>query len=83
MWLTRMSIPNVAQPFDVVFYRDEAGWFVAEVPELPGCVTQGQTEADVRERIVEAIALCREVRIEEGRPEREDLAAKPAEFAVA
>ena len=33
----------------------EDGWFVAEVPELPGCVSQGRTEDEARKNIKEAI----------------------------
>lgn len=40
--------------------QDEDGWFVATVREMPGCHTQARTEAEVRERIREAIELWRE-----------------------
>ena len=33
----------------------------AEVPTMPGCRTEGDTEAEVRSNIAEAIALYREV----------------------
>ena len=36
--------------------RDEDGAFVAEVPSLPGCVTQGSTRAEALGNIREAIA---------------------------
>jgi predicted RNase H-like HicB family nuclease len=39
--------------------RDENGWIVAEVPELPGCVSQGRTEAEALANIEEAIAVWR------------------------
>ena len=35
---------------------DEAGWIVAEVPALPGCFSQGRTEAEALANIQEAIA---------------------------
>ena len=40
----------------VVFYpdREDGGW-VAEVPSLPGCVTQGDTPADVLANARDAI----------------------------
>jgi predicted RNase H-like HicB family nuclease len=47
--------------FNVVVERDEDGWFVGRVVELPGCHTQGKTLAEVDERIREAIALYLEV----------------------
>lgn len=39
----------------VVIERDEMGYYVAEVPALPGCVSQGRTLAEARENIKEAI----------------------------
>ncbi|HLF16617.1 MAG TPA: type II toxin-antitoxin system HicB family antitoxin [Candidatus Thermoplasmatota archaeon] len=41
----------------VVLERDPDGGFIASVPELPGCHTQGETLAEVRENIREAIGL--------------------------
>ena len=37
--------------------QDEDGIFVAEVPALPGCVSQGQTRKDALLNAHEAIAL--------------------------
>jgi len=37
--------------------QDEDGIFVAEVPVLPGCISQGQTRKEAVENIKEAIAL--------------------------
>lgn len=48
--------------------RGENGWIVAEVPELPGCVSQGCTEAEALANIEEAIAAWR---LAEGRKEKE------------
>ena len=42
--------------FRVLIERDEDGVFVAQVPSLPGCVSQGQTRADAVANIQEAIA---------------------------
>lgn len=46
--------------FKVLIEQDEDGWFVARVPELQGCHTQGKTLEEVRERIKEAIELVLE-----------------------
>jgi predicted RNase H-like HicB family nuclease len=35
--------------------QDEAGYFVAEVPALPGCLSQGKTKEEAMENIHEAI----------------------------
>lgn len=47
--------------FDVVLERDEEGWFIADVPALQGCHTQGRTRKEVLKNIKEAIELCLEV----------------------
>lgn len=39
----------------VVIHRGEDGYWVAEVPSLPGCVTQGQTRAEAIANAKEAI----------------------------
>lgn len=40
---------------NVVIEKDESGYYVAEVPALPGCFTQGKTIVEVTENIKEAI----------------------------
>jgi predicted RNase H-like HicB family nuclease len=40
-----------------VFERDADGWWVASVPSVAGCHTQGQTLAQARERLKEALAV--------------------------
>jgi len=37
--------------------QDEDGVFVAEVPALPGCITEGATRADALKNVKEAIEL--------------------------
>lgn len=46
--------------FKVLIEQDEDGIYVADVPELPGCHTQGKTLEQVRERIREVIELVLE-----------------------
>ena len=46
--------------FKVLIEQDEDGIYVASVPELPGCYTQGKTVEEVRKRIKEAIKLVLE-----------------------
>jgi len=47
--------------FSVVIERDEDGYYVASVPELPGCHTQSRTLDELMERIREAVELYLEV----------------------
>jgi predicted RNase H-like HicB family nuclease len=44
--------------FSVIIEKDEEGWYVASVPEIPGCYTQGKTIQQVLERIKEAMVVC-------------------------
>ena len=39
----------------VIIEKDETSYYVAEVPALPGCVSQGETLAEARMNIREAI----------------------------
>lgn len=44
-----------AMKLKVVIERDDSGYYVAEVPALPGCVSQGKTLAEAKTNIREAI----------------------------
>lgn len=46
--------------FKALIEQDEDGVYVASVPELPGCYTQGKTLEEVRSRIKEVIELVLE-----------------------
>ncbi len=41
--------------YTVIIEKDEEGWFVSEVVELPGCHTQARTMEDLIVRTKEAI----------------------------
>jgi predicted RNase H-like HicB family nuclease len=43
--------------FTVVYTPIEDGWIMAQVPELPGAVTQGRDMDEAREMIQEAVEL--------------------------
>jgi predicted RNase H-like HicB family nuclease len=55
--------------FLMTMFRDEDGVYVAECPSIPGCVSQGRTEAEAEENLREAIRACLEVRADLGLPE--------------
>ena len=50
----------------VVISEDEAGFFVAEIPIIPGCFSQGKTRGEALANIKEAAELCLEGMEEEG-----------------
>jgi predicted RNase H-like HicB family nuclease len=54
--------------FIVSLDRDETGMIVAECPAIPGCISQGRTEAEALQNIREAIEGCLEARAANGMP---------------
>lgn len=54
--------------FVVSIYQDEDGAYIAECPAIPGCVSQGETEAEAESNIAGAIRECMAVRAELGIP---------------
>ena len=56
----------------VVIYPGEDGYWVAECPSLPGCISQGQTRYDVVANIKEAIQGYVAALEEDGLPVPED-----------
>ena len=54
--------------FDVLIEQDEDGIYVAKVPEIDGCYTQGKTLQEVVDRIKEAIEVCLEADKEDVKP---------------
>ena len=54
--------------YRVLIEQDEDGIFVAEVPSLPGCISQGQTRTEATANIKEAIELCLEEMRARGEP---------------
>ena len=47
--------------FKVLIEQDEDGFFVANVPALPGCQTQAKNLPELKKRIREAVLLCLDV----------------------
>jgi predicted RNase H-like HicB family nuclease len=59
----------------VILIPDETGGYVVEVPSLPGCYSQGETEAEAMANIKEAIALHIEDMIAAGEEVPDDVPA--------
>ena len=56
----------------VIVYPGEDGYWVAQCPSLPPCISQGKTKKQATANIKEAIELYFQVLQEEGRPIPED-----------
>jgi len=54
--------------FNVFIEQDEDGIYIAKVPEIEGCYTQGKTLEEVIDRIKEAIEVCLEADKEKVNP---------------
>ena len=52
----------------IMIYQDEDGMFIAECPAIPGCVSQGSSEAEAETNIRLAIRECLNVRRAHGLP---------------
>ncbi|WP_440954518.1 type II toxin-antitoxin system HicB family antitoxin [Methanosarcina sp. Mfa9] len=44
--------------YTVLIEQDEDGMYIATVPDIPGCYTQGKSVELAMERIKEAIQVC-------------------------
>ncbi len=64
---------EMATKYHVLVEKDEDGWFVGSVRELPGCHSQGKTRTQVMERMEEAIL---------GYLETRDKAVPPTHFVI-
>jgi predicted RNase H-like HicB family nuclease len=57
----------------VLLYTDEDGNWIAEVPSLPGCGSDGTTREEALERVKEAVQGYVEALLEDNLPVPEDL----------
>jgi len=68
--------------YRVLIEQDEDGVFVAEVPSLPGCISQGETRATALKNIEEAIALYIESLTAHGEPVPPSIREEVVEIAM-
>ena len=52
----------------IIWWSEEDESFLAEVPELPGCMADGKTHADALTNLEEAVRLWMEAAKREGHP---------------
>lgn len=60
-----MSYVSEALKVTIVFERDDAGWIVASVPEVPGAHSQGRTREQARGNVIDALHGIFELRFGE------------------
>jgi len=68
--------------YRVVIEQDEDGVFVAEVPSLPGCISQGETRFEALTNVREAIELYLESLAAHGEPVSASISEEIVEVAV-
>ena len=68
--------------FTVVIEKDEDGRYLAICPALQGCYTEGETEAEARELIKDAIRLHIQDRRESGEPINEEIGTERIRVSV-
>ena len=56
----------------VIIHEAEEGGYWAEVPAIPGCMTQGETMKDLIENLYDAIEGCLSIDMKEIRMETRD-----------
>ena len=61
IWHTKYMRKSGKRDFSIIVERDQDGYYVASVPELPGCHTQARSLDKLIDRVREAIELCLEV----------------------
>ena len=54
--------------YRVIIERDEDGIYVAKVPDLPGCATEGRTKKELLKNVREAIQAYLEALKKHGNP---------------
>ena len=65
--------------YTVILHPAEEGGYWAEVPAIPGCLTEGDTWEELLQNVYEAIEACLSVEIEDIKLRPED---KVLEIAV-
>ena len=68
--------------YRVLIEPDEDGVFVAEVPSLPGCISQGKTHSEALNNIKEAIAVYLESLKKHGEPVPPSISEEVVEVVV-
>jgi predicted RNase H-like HicB family nuclease len=75
-----------AVTFTVLVYDAEEGGYWAKVPELPGCVSQGETleevEANIKDAILAVLEVMQDVGDELPKARRWEVTIRPEDLQV-
>ena len=66
--MRKKKVQRMSRKFSVIIEKDQDGYFIGMVPELPGCHTQAKSLDTLQGRLKEAILLYLEA--ETGIPEK-------------
>ncbi|MFA5946105.1 MAG: type II toxin-antitoxin system HicB family antitoxin [Patescibacteria group bacterium] len=61
-----MTPQETVLTYNVIFEPAEEGGYIAFVPSIPGCMTQGETFEEAKENVKDAIKGCLAVMRDEG-----------------
>jgi len=59
----------VKREYYVIIERDEDGFYIGEIPQLPACYSQGRTIDELLTNMQEVLALCLEEATDESTTE--------------
>ena len=68
--------------YTIIIQKGKVSGYIAECPSIPGCVSQGQTIAETRKNIRQAILDCLEVINEEVRKRARKMSSRTLQVAV-
>lgn len=63
-----MKKKKIHYQFETIIIPQKEGGFTAEVPDLPGCISEGESLEETEENIKEAISLYLETLVARGIP---------------
>ncbi|HSI74013.1 MAG TPA: hypothetical protein VK934_12625 [Fimbriimonas sp.] len=61
----------------IMFEQGEQGWWIASIPEIPGAVSQGRTEDEAREMVIDCAKVLMAFRRDDARSH-----SKEARFGI-